>query len=197
MTYGAGGTTRERTHATVGAHRARNAAAAGRPSDLRRRRARRNRRNGARDYVAPASAISWRCAAIRPPAPTPLTSRARRLPDHRRAGRGVKAIGDIEVSVATYPEKHPQSPNLLHDVELLKRKVDAGADRAITQFFFDNSVYFRFLDVAAAAGITIPIVPGIVPVQNFKQTASFARRAGRERAADGSPSVSRGSTRIR
>jgi len=90
----------------------------------------------------------------------------------------VKAIADFEVSVATYPEKHPQSPNLLHDIETLKRKVDAGADRAITQFFFDNSVYFRFLDLAAAAGINIPIVPGIVPVQNFKQTAGFAKRAG-------------------
>ena len=65
---------------------------------------------------------------------------------------------------------------------LLKRKVDAGADRAITQFFFDNSVYFRFLDVAAAAGITIPIVPGIVPVMNFKQTAEFRAQSRRERA---------------
>jgi methylenetetrahydrofolate reductase (NADPH) len=91
---------------------------------------------------------------------------------------GIKRIGDFEVSVGTYPEKHPQSPNILHDIEMLKRKVDAGADRAITQFFFDNSVYLRFLDVAAAAGIKIPILPGIVPVQNFKQTANFARRAG-------------------
>jgi methylenetetrahydrofolate reductase (NADPH) len=91
---------------------------------------------------------------------------------------GIKAIGDFQVSVGAYPEKHPQSPNLLHDVELLKRKVDAGADRAITQFFFDNSVYLRFLDIATAAGIDIPIVPGIVPVQNFKQTAGFAKRTG-------------------
>jgi methylenetetrahydrofolate reductase (NADPH) len=90
----------------------------------------------------------------------------------------IKRAGDFEVSVSAYPEKHPQSPTLLHDIETLKRKVDAGADRAITQFFFDNSVYFRFLDVAAAAGIDIPIVPGIVPVQNFKQTAGFAKRAG-------------------
>ena len=79
---------------------------------------------------------------------------------------------------ATYPEQHPQSPTLLHDIEILKQKVDAGATRAITQFFFDNSVYFRFLDVAAAAGIDVPIVPGVFPVQNFKQTANFARRAG-------------------
>ena len=67
---------------------------------------------------------------------------------------------------------------MLHDIEILKRKVDAGATRAITQFFFDNSVYFRFLDVAAAAGLDVPIVPGVFPVQNFKQTANFARRAG-------------------
>jgi methylenetetrahydrofolate reductase (NADPH) len=90
----------------------------------------------------------------------------------------IKRIGDFEVSVSAYPEKHPQSPTLLHDVEALKRKVDAGADRAITQFFFDNSAYFRFLDVAAAAGINIPIVPGIMPMQNFKQTSGFARRMG-------------------
>jgi methylenetetrahydrofolate reductase (NADPH) len=90
----------------------------------------------------------------------------------------VKALGDFQVSVAAYPEKHPQSPNLFHDIEILKRKVDAGADRAISQFFFDNGAFLRFLDVAAAAGVAIPIVPGIVPVQNFKQTAGFAKRAG-------------------
>jgi methylenetetrahydrofolate reductase (NADPH) len=60
----------------------------------------------------------------------------------------------------------------------LKRKVDAGATRAITQFFFDNEFYLRYLDSVRAAGIDIPIVPGIVPVQNFKQTAGFARRTG-------------------
>jgi len=84
----------------------------------------------------------------------------------------------FEVSVGTYPERHPQSPTLLHDIEILKQKVDAGATRAITQFFFDNTAYFRFLDVAAAAGLDVPIVPGIFPVQNFKQTANFARRTG-------------------
>jgi len=90
----------------------------------------------------------------------------------------IKRIGDFEVSVSAYPEKHPHSPTLLHDVEALKRKVDAGADRAIGQFCFDNSLFLRYLDVAAAAGIEIPIVPGIVPVQNFKQTSGFAKRAG-------------------
>jgi methylenetetrahydrofolate reductase (NADPH) len=91
---------------------------------------------------------------------------------------GIKAIGDFEVSVSAYPEKHPQSATLLHDIDILKRKVDAGADRAITQFFFDNSVFYRYRDLAAAAGITIPIVPGVVPVQNFKQTSGFAKRTG-------------------
>lgn len=91
---------------------------------------------------------------------------------------GIKAIGDFEVSVSAYPEKHPDSPSIDTDIEMLKRKVDAGATRAITQFFFDNDVYLRYLDRARAAGITIPIVPGIVPVQNFKQTAGFAARTG-------------------
>ena len=92
--------------------------------------------------------------------------------------KAIKRIGDFEVAVSAYPEKHPQSPTLWHDVETLKRKVDAGADRAITQFFFDNDAYFRLLDVAAAAGVSIPIVPGIMPVLNFRQTAGFAKRAG-------------------
>jgi methylenetetrahydrofolate reductase (NADPH) len=91
---------------------------------------------------------------------------------------GIRRIGDFEVSVSAYPEKHPESISLDADVELLKRKVDAGATRAITQFFFYNDLYLRFLDKCHAAGITIPIVPGIVPVQNFKQTASFASKTG-------------------
>ncbi len=120
--------------------------------------------------------------ALRGDPPTGLDAPYEAHPDGYRTTAELvadaKEIGNFEVSVGTYPEKHPQSPTLLHDIEVLKRKVGAGADRAITQFFFDNSAYFRFLDVAAAAGITIPIVPGIFPVQNFKQTANFARRAG-------------------
>jgi methylenetetrahydrofolate reductase (NADPH) len=178
VTYGAGGTTRERTHATVerivhettlrpaahltcvGASRA------------------------AIDEVIGAyhSAGVRHIVALRgdPPggADAPYQPTADGYQTTSDLVAGIKAIGDFEVSVGAYPEKHPQSPNLLHDVEMLKRKVDAGADRAITQFFFDNSVYLRFLDVAAAAGIKIPIVPGIVPVQNFKQTAGFAKRTG-------------------
>jgi methylenetetrahydrofolate reductase (NADPH) len=91
---------------------------------------------------------------------------------------GIKAIGDFEVSVSAYPEKHPEAASLDADIDALKAKVDCGADRAITQFFFDNDHYFRFLDRVRARGIDIPIVPGIVPVQNFKQTANFAAKTG-------------------
>jgi methylenetetrahydrofolate reductase (NADPH) len=92
--------------------------------------------------------------------------------------RGIKAIGDFEISVSAYPEKHPESASLDADIDLLKRKVDAGATRAITQFFFENDFYFRYLDKAHAAGIDIPILPGIIPVLNFKQAANFATRCG-------------------
>ena len=85
---------------------------------------------------------------------------------------------DVEVSVSAYPEKHPDSPTVAADIDMLKAKVDAGATRAITQFFFENALYFRYLDRVRASGIDIPIVPGILPVQNFKQTKNFAARCG-------------------
>ncbi|HEX2728037.1 MAG TPA: methylenetetrahydrofolate reductase [NAD(P)H] [Beijerinckiaceae bacterium] len=91
---------------------------------------------------------------------------------------GIKGVGDFEVSVSAYPEKHPESPSFEADLDVLKAKVDAGATRAITQFFFDNDLYFRFLDKVRGRGIDIPVVPGILPVQNFKQAANFAARAG-------------------
>jgi methylenetetrahydrofolate reductase (NADPH) len=90
----------------------------------------------------------------------------------------IKSIGDFEVSVSAYPEKHPEAASLDADIDALQAKVDCGADRAITQFFFDNDHYFRYLDRVRARGINIPIVPGIVPVQNFKQTANFAAKTG-------------------
>ena len=92
--------------------------------------------------------------------------------------RAIRDAGDFEVTVSAYPEKHPESPNVEADIETLKRKVDAGATRAITQFFFENDAYFRYLDRVRAAGIGIPIIPGIVPVQSFKQTANFAAKTG-------------------
>ena len=80
--------------------------------------------------------------------------------------------------MSAYPEKHPESANFESDLDALKAKIDAGATRAITQFFFDNDVYFRYLDRVRARGITIPIVPGILPVENFAQTAQFTAKAG-------------------
>ena len=92
---------------------------------------------------------------------------------------GIKrAHGDFEVSVSAYPEKHPDSLTVDADIDMLKAKVDAGASRAITQFFFENDLYFRYLDHVRARGINIPVVPGILPVQNFKAATNFAARAG-------------------
>jgi methylenetetrahydrofolate reductase (NADPH) len=86
--------------------------------------------------------------------------------------------GGVEVSVSAYTERHPESRDWPTELDNLKRKVDAGADRAITQFFFDNNLYDAFLERLAAAGIDIPVVPGIVPVINFAQTVKFANRVG-------------------
>ena len=177
VTYGAGGSTRERTHATVqrfvrettikpAAH----LTCVGASKDEIRRTLRAYHGAGVRHIVALRGDPPTGFDAPYAPALDGYQTTADLVADAKAS--------DFEVSVGTYPEKHPQSPTLLHDIEILKRKVDAGASRAITQFFFDNAVYFRFLDVASAAGIAIPIVPGVFPVQNFKQTANFARRAG-------------------
>ncbi|MFI0843374.1 methylenetetrahydrofolate reductase [NAD(P)H] [Mesorhizobium sp. IMUNJ 23232] len=91
---------------------------------------------------------------------------------------GLKSIADFDISVAAYPEKHPQSPDFATDIEMLKRKVDNGATRAITQFFFDNDLYERYVERVRRAGIYIPIVPGIQPVHSFRQVANFSAKAG-------------------
>jgi methylenetetrahydrofolate reductase (NADPH) len=91
---------------------------------------------------------------------------------------GIRKVGDFDISVAAYPEKHPQSPNWDADIDNLKRKLDAGASRAITQMFFDNDDYFRFVERARAAGVTAPIVPGIQPIHSFRQISGFAARCG-------------------
>ncbi len=90
----------------------------------------------------------------------------------------IRAIGDFDVSVSAYPEKHPESADFATDIDMLKRKVDAGATRAITQFFFDNDLYERYVERVRRAGIYIPIVPGILPIHSFKQVAGFAGRCG-------------------
>jgi methylenetetrahydrofolate reductase (NADPH) len=91
---------------------------------------------------------------------------------------GIQRIGGFDVSVGGYPEMHPESPSAQADIDHLKRKVDAGATRIITQFFFDNEHYLRFVERCRAAGIWVPILPGIVPIHNFKQVSSFAARTG-------------------
>ncbi|MFO1060494.1 MAG: methylenetetrahydrofolate reductase [NAD(P)H] [Dongiaceae bacterium] len=91
---------------------------------------------------------------------------------------GIRRIGDFDISVAAYPEVHPAARDAESDLDNLKRKLDAGASRAITQYFFDSAVYFRFLERARQAGITAPIVPGILPVTNFAQVVRFSGMCG-------------------
>jgi methylenetetrahydrofolate reductase (NADPH) len=92
--------------------------------------------------------------------------------------RALRSVADFDISVAAYPEVHPQAHSASDDLDNLKAKIDAGATRAITQFFFDNDAYLRFRDQCAAAGITAPIVPGILPILRFQQVQRFARRCG-------------------
>jgi methylenetetrahydrofolate reductase (NADPH) len=92
--------------------------------------------------------------------------------------RGLKEVAPFEISVAAYPEGHPENPGVERDIDNLKRKVDAGANRAITQFFFDNDAFLRYRDRCAAAGIAAPIVPGILPITRFQQLLRFADRCG-------------------
>jgi methylenetetrahydrofolate reductase (NADPH) len=91
---------------------------------------------------------------------------------------GLKKIADFQISVAGYPEKHPDSADEKADLENLKRKVDAGADRCITQFFFEADDFLRFRDKTAAAGINVPVVPGVMPVSNFNGILKMAGLCG-------------------
>ncbi len=179
VTYGAGGSTRERTHATVkrilaetpltpAAHLTCVAATRAEIDDI----VRNYHAAGVRHIVAlRGDAIDGAGAAYKVHPGGYETS--------AELVAGIKRISsDFDVSVSAYPEKHPDSPNVDADIDMLKAKVDAGADRAITQFFFENDLYFRYLDRVRARGIDIPIVPGILPVQNFKSAKNFAERAG-------------------
>jgi len=178
VTYGAGGSTRERTHQTVkrildetslkpAAHLTCVAATKAETDEI----VRAYWETGVRHIVAlrgdPVTGLG-----------TPFEAHPEGYQSSVGLVAGIKAIGDFEVAVSAYPEKHPDSPSLEAELDLLKRKIDAGATRAITQFFFDNDHYFRYLDKVRAKGIDIEIVPGILPVQNFKTAASFARRCG-------------------
>jgi len=90
----------------------------------------------------------------------------------------LRRIADFEISVAAYPETHPEAKSPEADLDNLKRKIDAGAGRAITQFFFEVDTYLRFIERARAKGIKVPIVPGILPVTNFAQVKKFAKACG-------------------
>jgi methylenetetrahydrofolate reductase (NADPH) len=178
VTYGAGGSTRERTHTTVkrilaetslvpAAHLTCVSATCAEVDEVIRSYA----DAGVRHIVAlrgdPAGGVGERYA----PHPGGYANGAALV-------AGIKRIADIEVSVSAYPEKHPDSATIESDIDMLAAKVDAGATRAITQFFFENDLYFRYLERVRARGIAIPIVPGILPVQNFKQARGFAERTG-------------------
>jgi methylenetetrahydrofolate reductase (NADPH) len=91
---------------------------------------------------------------------------------------GISAVAPFEISVGVYPQVHPESPSLAHDIHVLKAKVDAGATRAITNFFFDIDGFLRFRDAVRAAGVTIPLLPGIMPVSNFKGLAKMSAANG-------------------
>jgi methylenetetrahydrofolate reductase (NADPH) len=91
---------------------------------------------------------------------------------------GLRKVADFDISVAAYPEVHPEAPNALFDLDNLKRKLDAGASRAITQFFFDTDLFLKFRDLCATAGIESSIVPGILPITRFPQLTRFAAQCG-------------------
>jgi methylenetetrahydrofolate reductase (NADPH) len=178
VTYGAGGSTRERTHATVArilrettlkpaAHLTCVAATKKELDDV------------IGDY--------WdlgvrHIVALRGDPPGGVGDRYQPTPggyvNAADLVKGIKGIAPFEISVACYPEKHPESPSVEADIDMLKAKIDAGATTAISQFFFDNEVFFRYLDRVRAQGITIPIVPGIIPIHNFKQVSGFAVKSG-------------------
>ena len=197
VTYGAGGSTRERTHSTIArilaetsltpaAHLTCVDAPCADVDDV----VARYHEVGVRHIVAlrgdPASGLGGAYAAH----PQGYKTSADLVASIK------KRYPDIEVSVSAYPEKHPESPSFDADIDMLKAKIDAGATRAITQFFFDNDLYFRYLDRVRARGIDIPIVPGILPVQNFKQAANFAHPRRRQRAGLAGRRNSKASTTI-
>jgi methylenetetrahydrofolate reductase (NADPH) len=178
VTYGAGGSTRERTHATV--------ARIVKETALRPA-AHLTCVNATKDEVNEVARAYWSAGirhivALRGDPPEGVGTKYQPHPGgYTNAAdlvAGLKTIAPFEISVGGYPEKHPESQTLQADMDNLKAKVDAGADRIITQFGFDNAHYLRFLERARAAGIWVPIIPGLVPIHNFRQVAGFAVRAG-------------------
>lgn len=177
VTYGAGGSTRERTHSTV--------------TRIRRETgltpaAHLTCVNATREEIKQIAQDYWdagirHIVALRGDPPE-MGKHYQPTPDGYAYAddlvRGLREVGDFDISVAAYPETHPHALSPQADLDHLKRKLDAGATRAITQFFFDVDVYLRFLERARSAGITAEIVPGILPVTNVAQLKKFAAMAG-------------------
>ena len=177
VTYGAGGSTRERTHATV--RRIRQETVLEPAAHLTCVGA----SHGEIDAVAQAywAAGIRHIVALRGDPPAGVQEYEPHPGGYPYAAElvaGLRQVADFEISVAAYPETHPEARSGQHDLDNLKRKLDAGAVRAITQYFFDADLYLRFRDRAAAAGITVSIVPGILPVTNFAQVKKFSAACG-------------------
>jgi methylenetetrahydrofolate reductase (NADPH) len=178
VTYGAGGSTRERTHATVkrildettlrpAAHLTCVSATRAEILEV----AREYWNSGVRHLVALRGDPVTGIGTAYEPHPGGFAYASDLV-------AGLRREFEFELSVSAYPETHPSAGSMQAEIDNLKRKIDAGATRAITQFFFDNSIYLRYRDRARAAGITVPIVPGIMPVTNFAQTVKFSAMAG-------------------
>jgi methylenetetrahydrofolate reductase (NADPH) len=178
VTYGAGGSTRERTHQTVSRlvketklKPAAHLTCVGATRDEVDEVVRAYAEAGVRHIVAlrgdPQGGVGTRYE----PHPNGYANAA-------ALTAGIKKIGNFEISVAGYPEMHPESGSLQVDIDNLKAKIDAGATRVITQFFFDNVHYLKYVERVRAAGIWCPVLPGIVPIHSFKQVSSFAAKTG-------------------
>ncbi len=177
VTYGAGGSTRERTHATVARiARETNVAAAAHLTCV----------DASREDIAEVATAYWEAGvrhivALRGDPSVPGSRFAPHPGGYSGAAdlvAGLQKVAPFEISVAAYPETHPEALSGASDIDNLKRKIDAGASRAITQFFFSPEAFFRFRDAAAAARIDAEIVPGILPVSNVAQTRKFAAMCG-------------------
>ncbi|MBX6321722.1 MAG: methylenetetrahydrofolate reductase [NAD(P)H] [Rhodospirillaceae bacterium] len=177
VTYGAGGSTRERTHATVRRIQAETGMVAA---------AHLTCVGAARHEVDAVARAYWdagvrHIVALRGDPPEGAAGYVPHTDGYARAAdlvAGLKRVADFEISVAAFPEVHPEAPSPQADLDNLKRKLDAGASRAITQFFFDSEAFLRYVERARAAGIEAPIVPGILPITNFARTLEFARKCG-------------------
>ena len=180
VTYGAGGSDRHRSFEAIDLVRQSGTAPiAGHLTCVGQTR-RRHRSTSSTGISRSASTTSLRCAATHRAASMRRTNRTRT--DTSRPPISLTAIkqrdASLDVSVSAYPERHPQSPTDAHDLDVLAAKVDAGADRAMTQMFFDNAHYLAYVDRVRARRIDVPIVPGIFPIHSFPAVARFAERCG-------------------